>query len=199
MPESSVHQSHRPADGAGTSAVPSIVSSGVGALGRGVGQIFLQPQALTGLLIVAGIATIWAGRLDDRFGPRNVIMASLIILVVAGLLVFFLHSAGTVAFWVLGLLLSACVGPAQSAARSFLARLIPEGQEGEIFGLYATTGRAVSFMAPAMYGIFIYLGTRIVGPGANYWGILGIVAVLATGLLLMLRVGNPVAEQESAA
>ena len=149
--------------------------------------------------IVAGIATIWAGRLDDRFGPRNVIMASLIILVVAGLLVFFLHSAGTVAFWVLGLLLSACVGPAQSAARSFLARLIPEGQEGEIFGLYATTGRAVSFMAPAMYGIFIYLGTRIVGPGANYWGILGIIAVLATGLLLMLRVGNPVAEQESAA
>ncbi len=50
-----------------------------------------------------------------------------------------------------------------------------------------------------VYGIFIHLGTRIVGQGANYWGILGIVAVLATGLLLMLRVGNPVAEQESAA
>ena len=36
-------------------------------------------------------------------------------------------------------------------------------------------------------------------PGANYWEILGIVAVLAMGLLLMLRVGDPVAEEESAA
>ena len=49
-----------------------------------------------------------------------------------------------------------------------------------------------------MYGIFIYLGTRFVGQGANYWGILGIVTVLATGLLLMLRVGNPVADEEPA-
>ena len=54
-------------------------------------------------------------------------------------------------------------------------------------------------MAPMMYGVFIYLGTRVVGPGANYWGILGIVTVLATGLLLMLRVGDPVSDEETAA
>ena len=36
-------------------------------------------------------------------------------------------------------------------------------------------------------------------PGANYWGILGIVAVLATGLLLMLRVGDPVSDEEASA
>ena len=45
----------------------------------------------------------------------------------------------------------------------------------------------------------IHLGTRIVGQGANYWGILGIVAVLTTGLLLMLRVGDPVSDEEPAA
>ena len=56
MPQPSAHRTHHPTTGPGTAAVPSIVSSGVSALGRGVGQIFLQPYALTGLLIVAGIA-----------------------------------------------------------------------------------------------------------------------------------------------
>ena len=56
MPQPTTHRPRHPADGPGTSAVPSIVSSGVGALGRGVGQIFLQPRTLTGLLIVAGVA-----------------------------------------------------------------------------------------------------------------------------------------------
>ncbi|SDN41217.1 MFS transporter, UMF1 family [Actinomyces ruminicola] len=142
--------------------------------------------------VVAGVATIAAGRLDDLLGPRRVILGALVVLVGAGTAVFFLHSAGARIFWVLGLVLSGCVGPAQSAARSYLARLAPEGREGEIFGLYATTGRAVSFMAPAMYGASIWVGTRVVGGGAGYWGILGIVAVLGVGLLLMLRVKDPV-------
>ena len=141
--------------------------------------------------MVAGIATILSGRLDDLVGPRKVILGSLGILLVAGMLVFFLHNGGAAVFWVLGMALSACVGPAQSAARSFLARVAPAGREGEVFGLYATTGRAVSFLAPAMYGLFIWVGKSVVGGEASYWGILGIVVVLGAGLLLMLRVGDP--------
>ena len=141
--------------------------------------------------VVAGVATILSGRLDDLLGPRKVILGSLGLLVVAGLGVFLLHDGGSTVFWVLGLVLSGCVGPAQSAARSFLARLIPEGREGEIFGLYATTGRAVSFMAPAMYGVFVTIGRSVTGASAAHWGVLGIVVVLAIGLLLMLRVKDP--------
>jgi UMF1 family MFS transporter len=36
------------------------------------------------------------------------------------------------------------VGPILSASRSYLARIAPPGREGELFGLYATTGRFVS-------------------------------------------------------
>ena len=80
-------------------------------------------------------------------------------------------------FWVFGLVLSLFVGPAQAASRSFLARVTPAGREGEMFGLYATTGRAASFLSPLRWRC----SSRF---GATYWGILGIVLVIAVGLVL---------------
>jgi Permeases of the major facilitator superfamily len=71
-----------------------------------------------------------------------------------------------------------------------LARMIPEGREGEIFGLYATTGRAVSFVSPMFYGLAITIGGAVVGDSADatYWGILGIALVLLIGFFLLLPV-----------
>lgn len=132
--------------------------------------------------LLAGLSTIVAGRLDDRFGPRAVIIGSLSGLVVCGLLVVALHPFGAVVFWVAGLALTCFVGPAQAASRSLLARVAPAGRESEIFGLYATTGRAVSFLAPSMWTLLIAL------TGATIWGTLGIVAVILVGLVLMLQV-----------
>lgn len=143
--------------------------------------------------IVAGVATISLGVLDDRVGAKNVMVFSLVAMVIAGLGVFWLHDAGQTAFWVLGLLLCVFVGPVQSASRTFLARLIPAGREGEIFGLYATTGRAVSFLAPMLFAAAIEIGRRFVEPGtdAQYWGVIGLVIVLLAGLLLLLPVRPP--------
>ena len=97
---------------------------------------------------------------------------------------------GSNAFWVLGLLLCIWVGPAQSASRTFLARVIPPGREGEIFGLYATTGRAASFLAPMAFATAIAIGDAMLpdGTDAQYFGILGILLVLLLGLLLLLPV-----------
>lgn len=139
--------------------------------------------------VVAGIATIAFGVLDDKIGPKRVILLSLGSLVVLGILIFFLHDAGKMAFWVCGMLMTIFVGPAQSASRTFLARIIPEGRAGEIFGLYATTGRAISFFAPAMFGLSVALGAAVTGEkNTQYWGILGIVLVLLAGFLVMLPV-----------
>lgn len=146
--------------------------------------------------VVAGLATIAFGHLDDRIGPKRLIVGSLTAMIVAGLVIFVLHDAGSTVFWMFGLLLAVFVGPAQSASRTFLARLIPPGKDGEVFGLYATTGRAVSFLSPAGFSTAIALGAVLTGAesvdDAQYWGILGILVVLLTGLLMLLFLVKPV-------
>lgn len=142
--------------------------------------------------LVAGVATVAFGTLDDKLGPKKVIVGSLIAMIASGIGVFVLHDFDKPVFWALGLLLCVFVGPAQSASRTFLARTIPTGREGEIFGLYATTGRAVSFLAPVAFSGAMALGATVTGATAEdnvqYWGILGIVAVLLLGLLVVLPV-----------
>lgn len=138
--------------------------------------------------VVAAIGAMVGGWLDDKVGPKNVIVVSLIGLIIAGLGVFFSHTAN--GFWVFGLMLCLFVGPAQSSSRAFLARLAPAGHEGELFGLYATTGRAVSFLAPALFAAAITLATPHVAEAQRY-GILGILVVLAAGLALLLPVRPP--------
>lgn len=130
--------------------------------------------------LVAGIGVLLSGWIDDKIGSKRVIVISLAGLVLTGIGLFFFHNGGATAFWIGGLMLTFFVGPAQASSRAFLGHLAPEGQEGELFGLYATTGRAISFLAPALFALFVLWG------GATYFGILGIVVVLLAGLLLMI-------------
>src|SRR5690606_21540617 len=61
--------------------------------------------------VVAGVSTIFAGRADDRFGARNVIVFALTGLIAMAILLFLLHDTGKLVFWIGGLVLSAFVGP----------------------------------------------------------------------------------------
>lgn len=169
---------------AGVFAFGGVLAAGT--FGLSAGEVIIFGAAAN---IVAGVATMLFGMLDDRLGPKRVILYSLGSLVVIGILIFVLHEGGKPVFWSLGLLMTIFVGPAQAASRSFLARLIPEGKSGEIFGLYATTGRVVSFLSPAALGLAIGLGALLTGKeNTQYWGILGIVLVLAAGFAVLLPV-----------
>ncbi|MDQ1054231.1 UMF1 family MFS transporter [Arthrobacter sp. SORGH_AS 212] len=152
--------------------------------------------------VVAAFGAIIGGFLDDRVGPKAVIIGSLAGLLVAGTVILVLGNgdysffgmdwAGSTTFWVFGLFLCLFVGPAQSSSRAYLARLAPHGESGELFGLYATTGRAVSFLAPALFTLCITVATPLVAAGeAQRWGILGIMVVLLAGLLVLLPVKSP--------
>jgi UMF1 family MFS transporter len=135
--------------------------------------------------VVAGVSTLIAGRFDDLFGSRAVIVTALSGLVAMAVFVFFARDLGTIVFWIGGLVLSAFVGPAQASSRGLLARVTPAGMQGEIFGLYATTGRVASFLSPAAWALFI--GAF----GAIIYGVLGIGLILLVGLVLLLLVRLP--------
>lgn len=130
--------------------------------------------------VAAAGGAIVAGRLDDTLGPRRVIVVSLMSMIGAGIVLLFVE--GMAGFWVFGLVLCLFVGPAQSASRTYLVRLTPPGKEGQHFGLYAMTGRAASFLAPSLFGLFAFAF------GDDRWGIVGIMLVLLAGLLALLLV-----------
>ncbi|MFD5226042.1 MFS transporter [Microbacterium sp. NPDC058342] len=135
--------------------------------------------------LVAGVSTLLAGRIDDAIGPRRLIVITLAGLVVMAFVVFALKDLGTIVFWVCGLLLCAFVGPTQASSRSLLTRLTPPSQQGEIFGLYATTGRVASFLSPLAWSLFLAWFGGIV------YGVLGIGLILLIGLVLLLFVRFP--------
>jgi MFS transporter, UMF1 family len=138
--------------------------------------------------VIAGIATVSSGGLDDRLGPKPVIVTSLIGMSVCAIALFATRGLGASAFWIFGLILCAFVGPAQSASRTFLSRIIPPGREGEVFGLYATTGRAAIWMSPALYALAIAISPATGTAARTSWGILGILVVILVGLAVLLPV-----------
>jgi UMF1 family MFS transporter len=130
-----------------------------------------------------GLGALIGGRVDDRLGPKMVIVGGLTALVVVGIGIVSVPEPAM--FWVGGLILASLVGPIQSASRTFLARITPHGLEGEAFGLYATMGRAVSFTGPLAFSGFIALF------GTQRAGMVGILLVLFLGLIAVLGVRPP--------
>lgn len=155
---------------------------GVGVYGVSSSDVLMFGVAAN---VVAAIGAVVGGHAEERVGGKRVIVFSLTSMMAVG--VALLASSGPLAFWVCGLVLCLFIGPAQSSARSLMARLSAPGGEGQMFGLYATSGRAVSFLAPALFGLFSWLF------GADRAGIVGLLLVIGAGLaaLLPLRLPGP--------
>ena len=139
--------------------------------------------------IFAGIGAGLGGLLDDKLGSRAVILGSLIGLIFAGTGLFFAAPIGPLAYWIFGLILCLFVGPAQASSRTFVSRFTPAGREGEVFGLYQTTGRAVSFLSGTLWTISISVAHTAFGvQSATIYGIWGLMLILGVGAWLLSRV-----------
>jgi UMF1 family MFS transporter len=138
--------------------------------------------------IFAGIGAALGGLFDDKIGTRNTIAISLTGLLVFGTGIFVFAGAGQITYWIGGLALTLFVGPAQASSRTFVARFTPHGREGEVFGLYQTTGRAASFLSPTLWGIAAAIAGAFGVIHTAIYGILGLMLILVVGLWLLLRV-----------
>jgi len=91
----------------------------------------------------------------------------------------------TTQFWIAGLTMSIFFGPVQAASRTFMAHLAPAKMRGEMFGLYAVTGKITSFMGPFAVGAVTALA------GSQRIGMATILVFLVGGLILLQSVKEP--------
>jgi UMF1 family MFS transporter len=75
--------------------------------------------------------------------------------------------------------MSTFFGPVQAASRTLMARLAPEEERTEMFGLFALSGKLTAFMGPAAVG-WITLAT-----GSQRLGLASVLLFLIAGLWLM--------------
>lgn len=163
------------------------------------------------LNIVAIPSCLVAGRLDSAFGSKKIVMAAIFCLLIAtfgiistgpgftlfGLLTFAPESAGGLfstgaekAYIVFGCLIGLAFGPVQGSSRSYMARSVHPDDAGRYFGLYALSGRATSFAAPALVAIVTDIS------GSPRLGISTVAIFLVVGAIILATTPYPAAPPE---
>jgi UMF1 family MFS transporter len=171
----------------------------VGVFGWGTIEIGVFGILLT---ITGTIGAYFGGKLDDRIGPKRVILGSLVILIAAALAILSI-GRDVIAFVVpvappsggglytgtaervyvaLGLLIGLAAGPLQAASRTLLVRLAPPRRITQFFGLFALSGKLTSFAGPFLVGVVT------AATASQKAGMAVLIAFFAAGALLLARV-----------
>ena len=170
----------------------------VGVLGWGITQV-----GIFGILgaITAGFASWAGGHADRRWGPKPVITWSVVVLMAVSAVIVSMTrerlfgipvAPGSVLpdalFYVCGALIGAAGGTVQAASRTLMVRHTTPEHAAEAFGLFALSGKATSFLAPALIALVSTL------TGNQRLGIAPLILLFLVGLIL-LRWVNPDGER----
>jgi len=143
--------------------------------------------------IFAAPGAIFGGWLNDRIGAKNVVMMSVVGLMITAIMavsitkdtLFFVipvdaysytindltfglyESLSEVVYVFVVIFLGTFSGPAQAASRALMANIAPRQYMTEFFGLFAFSGKATSWLAPAIIAFLTaYYESLRVGMGA---------------------------------
>jgi len=142
--------------------------------------------------IAAAITTWLAGLADQRYGPKPVIRASVWVLIGVSIIIVgmsreaifwvpFTQGSGIpdIIFYICGVCIGGAGGAVYAASRSMMVRHTHPERPAEAFGLFALTGKATAFLAPALITVFT------LATGSNQLGFLPVIFLFLIGLFLL--------------
>lgn len=150
--------------------------------------------------IAAAVISWLAGRADRKAGPKPVIIACTIALAAVCFLIFGLtkdsvfgiptsQNLPDLLFYVCGAVIGGAGGALQSSSRTMMVRHTSPEKSGEAFGLYALSGKATAFLAPALISVTTAL------TGSQNIGVLPLIVMFILSLILLSWV-SPEGETE---
>lgn len=142
---------------------------------------------------ISGAVFCWVGgRVDSAIGPKPVIVFCTVVLIATAILIITLtptsvmgiavaegSSLPDIMFYIAGAAIGAAGGALQASSRNMLTRQGNPERMTEAFGLYALSGKATAFLAPAL----IALSSDITG--SQRLGIAPVVGLFIIGLILL--------------
>ncbi|MDB4213357.1 MFS transporter [Octadecabacter sp.] len=142
--------------------------------------------------IAAAITTWIAGLADARFGPKPVIRVAVWLLILVSITIvgmsreqifwIALPIASTLpdtVFYVCGAIIGGAGGAVYTASRSMMVRHTHPDRPAEAFGLFALSGKATAFLAPAGITLFTWW------TGNTQLGFLPVIILFLLGLFLL--------------
>ena len=142
--------------------------------------------------IAAAITTWIAGLADARFGPKPVIRVAVWLLILVSVTIvgmsreqifwITLPIASTLpdtVFYVCGAIIGGAGGAVYTASRSMMVRHTHPDRPAEAFGLFALSGKATAFLAPAGITLFTWW------TGNTQLGFLPVIILFLMGLFLL--------------
>jgi UMF1 family MFS transporter len=139
--------------------------------------LVVQVTALTGAFLFS--------RPTDTWGPKKVVMLSLLLWSCVAISAFFVTAKS--AFWAIACTAGLGLGTVQAGTRAFFTQFIPPGKEAEYFGVYSLVGKSSAVLGPLVFG------QVSAAFGSQRPAILSIAAFFVLGLILLNRVqgGGP--------
>jgi UMF1 family MFS transporter len=148
------------------------------------------------LAVLSGAVFTYIGGFQDRkFGPKPVIIFSIVVLILICISIISITRESVlwlpvadgsampdIAFYICGVGLGAVGGIIQSASRTMMVRQADPNRMTEAFGLFALSGKATSFLAPAL----IAAATALTN--SQRLGITPLIALFLIGLVLLVWV-----------